>query len=599
MFGNFGSILLAALGISFLIFIHELGHFLAARLFKVRVETFSVGFGPRVWGFRRGDTDYRLSAVPLGGYVKMAGEYGELRDGSALAADDLTAKPAWQRAVIFAAGVIVNVLFAFVVFPVAFAVGVPFTAPVIGSVVEGGPAWQAGLQAGDEVLGVDGHRVYGFPDVALEVALSDPAGTALRVRRDGRESEVLLRATRNTQEERLEIGIGPASSRRLAVEPDGVAHSAGLRNGDELLDVDGAPLPQDEGLDAFLARRMGEGLPLTLGVLRDGERVEARLQPRRVVVEDQLLLGFLPADTAVVALRGPALAPSGLLQPGDVVREVAGVPVASAQALRDAAEAAPAGALPLVVLRGSERLELQLPPAQRAWLARDVAFDFDHARTLVRVLPDGAVAAAGLRDGDEILALDGEPVRDYPDLQERARTAHGTGRHRITFRSPGAEARTLEVDPRPPVRWDYGCFVTLAEVHHKEDLPGALAAGWQTSLNMLRTTGMTLSRLVTGDVGAQNLGGIVSISVMTYHFADTGLTRLLFFLGLLSINLAILNILPIPVLDGGQMVFLLLEKLKGGRLSERFLNGAQLAGLVVIVALVLFVTYQDIARLVS
>ncbi|MBM3986233.1 MAG: RIP metalloprotease RseP, partial [Planctomycetes bacterium] len=252
MFSNLGSILLAALGISFLIFIHELGHFLAARLFNVRVETFSVGFGPRVWGFRRGETDYRLSAVPLGGYVKMAGEYGELRDGSTLAADDLTAKPPWQRAVIFSAGVVVNVIFAFIVFPVAFSLGVPFTAPVIGSVAEGGPAWQAGVQPGDEVLAVDGHRVYGFPDVALEVALSDPEGTTLRLRRDGRETEVVLRAARNTQEDRLEIGVGPASSRRLSVERDGLAWSAGLRPGDELVDVDGVPLSADEAPDAVL-----------------------------------------------------------------------------------------------------------------------------------------------------------------------------------------------------------------------------------------------------------------------------------------------------------------------------------------------------------
>ncbi|MBM3985439.1 MAG: hypothetical protein FJ296_07095, partial [Planctomycetes bacterium] len=258
---------------------------------------------------------------------------------------------------------------------------------------------------------------------------------------------------------------------------------------------------------------------------------------------------------------------------------------------------APAGDLSLRVLRDTASLDLLLPSAQRAWLEQDVAFDFDHGHTFVRVLPDGAVAAAGLRDGDQILALDGEPVRDYLDLQDRAKA--GDGRYRITYRSPGGEAQALEVESRPTVRWDYGCFVSLAEVHHREDLAGALAAGWQTSLNMLRTTGMTISKLVTGDVGAQNLGGIVSISVMTYHFADTGLTRLLFFLGLLSINLAILNILPIPVLDGGQIVFLLLERLKGGRLSERFLNAAQLAGLFVIVALVLFVTYQDIARLVS
>src|SRR5262245_3252598 len=111
MLTQLGNILLAALGISFLIFIHELGHFAAARLFKVRVDTFSLGFGPRLWGIRRGATDYRLSAVPLGGYVKMAGEYGDYKPDEQPAPDELLAKPAWQRAIIFSGGVIVNFAF--------------------------------------------------------------------------------------------------------------------------------------------------------------------------------------------------------------------------------------------------------------------------------------------------------------------------------------------------------------------------------------------------------------------------------------------------------------------------------------------------------
>lgn len=597
MTGNLGSILLAGLGISFLIFIHELGHFLAARLFKVRVETFSIGFGPRVAGFRRGETDYRLSLVPLGGYVKMAGEYGDLRDGSPLAADDLTAKPAWQRAVIFAGGVVVNVLFAFVVFPLAFAAGVPFNAPVVGSVVPGGPAWNAGVQPGDEVIAVAGHAVHAFEDIGLEVALADPQDLLLRVRRTGRELDLVLHAERNESAGRWEIGIGQALAPRLAVLPGQAAEQAGLRDGDELVAVGGLAVDPAAGPGRLLARAMGDGRPLELRVRREGAALDLRIEPRAGQDPELLLLGFQPADTRVAALRGAARAAGFVLHRDDLLLAVAGTPVHSADDVLDAEAAAPAGDLSLRLRRDGTELDLLLPAAQRPALAADVAFDYDPGRTVVRTVPGGAVAAAGLSDGDEILALDGEPVADYRDLQRRAQA--GGGRRRLTVRTPAGEVRTLEVEARPAPRADYGLAFSPAVRERREDLAGALSAGWQTSLNMLRTTGQTLARLVTGDVAAENLGGIVSISVLTYQFADTGFTKLLFFLGLLSINLAILNILPIPVLDGGQIVFLLLEKLNGGRLSERFLNAAQLAGLLAIVALVLYVTYNDIARLVS
>ena len=605
MLGDFGSIALAALGISFLIFIHELGHFIAARAFGVRVETFSIGFGTRLFGWRRGETDYRVSLVPLGGYVKMAGEYADLRDSTPLAADDLAAKPPWQRAIIFAGGVIVNVLFAFVVFPIAFAAGVPFTAPIVGGVATGGPAWLAGLQAGDEVLSVDGHRIYGFQDIALEVALADPERTVLRVRRDGREFEAVLRPVRNEAAGRWEIGILPAYDRTLVVEAGKPAFLAGLRTGDELVAIEGRELPPDRPFEFELDHALSQGRPVSLGVRRDAETIEAVVEPLHRPLDDTRLLGITPVDTRVASLRGEALArrshPNAEtrfpLQQDDVIRQVAGSPVAGSDQIAQALEAAPPGDVPLLVERSGAETKVVLPAAQRSLLATDVAFDFDHDGTIVRVLPDGALAAAGVRDGDEILELNGTPVRDYADLQARARG--GETRFRVTFRDAAGETRAVEIETRPLVASDYGFSPTLRETRHAESIPGALRAGCATSLNMLRTTWLTLSRLITGDVAPENLGGIVQISVITYQVADAGFTKLLFFLGLLSINLAFINILPIPVLNGGQMLFLLLEKIKGRRLSERFLNAAQLAGLLAIVALVLYVTYHDISRLVG
>ena len=136
-----------------------------------------------------------------------------------------------------------------------------------------------------------------------------------------------------------------------------------------------------------------------------------------------------------------------------------------------------------------------------------------------------------------------------------------------------------------------------AQVRHELDLAGALTAGWDASINALRTTGLTLTKLFTGEVSTKNLGGPLSISYITYKQAEWDVAKLIFFLALLSVNLGFINILPVPVLDGGQMLFLLCEKVKGSRLSESFLQNAQMAEVVAILALMAYVTYNDIVRL--
>jgi regulator of sigma E protease len=598
MAGNLGSIVLAALGISFLIFIHELGHFLAARMFKVRVETFSLGFGPRIWGFRRGETDYRVSAVPLGGYVKMAGEYGDLRDSTVLAADDLTAKPPWQRAIIFSGGVIMNVIFAFLVFPLVFALGVPFPAPVLGGVQPGGPAWRAGLRQGDEVLTVDGHRVYQFADIGLNLALSDPEHVELRIRRGGEEQDVVVHGERSPTGELWRAGIGQLSEPLLAVEPDGPAVRAGLREHDELVAIDGVPLCANCTPDEALDRAFEAGRPVRLTVRRAGQSqtVDATIDPVRIVDEKDRLLGLIPADTTVLALRGPPEQFGYPLAVNDVILDVGGVSVSRSDKATEAISGGPPGELHLHIRRDGREQDVTLSAADRALFADGVALGPDTS-TRIRVISESALAAAGVRDGDTIVALNGTPVHDYAELHDRAKS-EGPRLH-VDWRLPSGGLRGADVETRPHVAWNYGVLTLVREVRHQESLAGSLRAGWDTSLNMLRTTWLQLEKLVTGEVAAKNLGGIVQISYVTYQFANSGFSRLLFFLGLLSINLAVINVLPVPVLDGGQLLFLLLEKIRGRRLSERFLNAAQLAGLVAIVALVLYVTYNDISKMVG
>ncbi len=324
MLETVANILLVVLGISLLIFLHELGHFLAARMFKVRVETFSIGFGPRIAGTRRGDTDYRISAIPLGGYVKMAGEYGDYPDDDEreLDPDDLMAKPIWQRFIIFSAGVIANFLFAFIAYPLAYGSGALVHAPVAGDVAVAGPAWAAGIRSGDEFLSVNGQRVYSFEDVVLEMALSDPEGTTARIRRDGVELDVDIVPVRSADGSRYEIAAEPLLENSLIVAKGSPAAAAGLKTGDRIVragddwvvgDIwNGGPLSAKRALTLAAPN----GGRLSVQVERDGELIDATVEPAPT---ERLMLGAGAVRTRVLALRGAADRPDFPLQPDQAI----------------------------------------------------------------------------------------------------------------------------------------------------------------------------------------------------------------------------------------------------------------------------------------
>src|SRR5688572_26195505 len=178
-------IVVALVVLGVIIVIHELGHFLVAKFFNIKVETFSVGFGPRLVGFRRGETDYRISAFPLGGYVKMAGE--NPTDTVTGAPHEFLSKPKWQRFLVAAAGPAMNVILAVVLLTGLYMYGTEVAASaeglaVVGTVDPGSPAEMAGIQAGDRVVSVNGKtdpnweelgaRILTNPGVPVELVLN-------------------------------------------------------------------------------------------------------------------------------------------------------------------------------------------------------------------------------------------------------------------------------------------------------------------------------------------------------------------------------------------------------------------------------------------
>ncbi|MDA0947393.1 MAG: site-2 protease family protein, partial [Planctomycetota bacterium] len=198
-----------------------------------------------------------------------------------------------------------------------------------------------------------------------------------------------------------------------------------------------------------------------------------------------------------------------------------------------------------------------------------------------------------------LLELDGVPVPRWQEIQERCgRAVEAQATLTVLALAPGAEEpATWTLAAAPAQARDLGFDLAPPDgVYRTEGLAAALLEGVRASGRFLLHTGLTLKRMATQEVSTKNLGGIITISRVSYRVSSMGWTKLLFFLCILSVNLAFLNVLPIPVLDGGHLFFLLVERLKGSPVSARTLGYSQMVGMVLIVTLMVYVTYNDLLR---
>ena len=268
--------------LGFMILIHEFGHYAAAKYFGVRVEVFSIGFGKRLLGFRKGETDYRISALPLGGYVKMSGE--NPMDDRTDDPGEFLNHPRWQRFIVAIAGPAMNVLLAFCLWTGVFMVHYEYPAfidgpAIVGWIVPGTPAAAAGIQPGDQIARVDNITNPTWEQVGYKEALSPNQPLKFEILRKGVPSEFTLIPQPQGRNEAGDVGLIPKEPAFIAtmIEPDMPAEKAGLKVGDQILTVNGQEVPALAALVDMLSRTKDQ--PLEIVALRNGQKLNFKVQP--------------------------------------------------------------------------------------------------------------------------------------------------------------------------------------------------------------------------------------------------------------------------------------------------------------------------------
>lgn len=625
--------------LSIVVIVHEYGHYKTGLLLGIGVERFAVGFGPALYKWRRkkgeNDIEYRINAVPLGGYVKFVGE----ERGDVVADQDshraFNLAPVWKRVLVVFAGPFMNMVLGFCLFCVIFLVGFPAPAATVGEIRPDSPADVAGLKVGDRVVAIDDKplrfwhefavHIADNPEVPMVLTVERPAPAAvgeavtpLRLNLPITPSRTVARHPLYLFEtERGEIGIKPVGYAPLlgVADENSPAYRAGLRTGDLVLSVNDRPVRFYSELPAALAAVDG---PLRLAVARGLENIRQE-QPEPSFTAE--LTGQKPLTLATLGLESSELFVSvqpdtpaqaaGLLNGDRLVGvEIRALP--SWEALIKIVKPMEEQPLVLQIDRQGEKLAVSLPAAASAgWDLEQLGIAADGIKVL-SLREDGPAWRAGLRENDKVVGLVVDPLTSWANFTQAIREC--PNREVLITLRRGGQSLTLPVTPKKVERLDdlnekvsYGQIGVMTMVMHSA-VPEITERYWNPvkifTRGMQETWTWTV-RLVqsvyyifSGKVSTKSLGGPIMIARLAGESSRMGLIQFLMLIAIISFNLAFINLFPIPILDGGNIMLFTLEAIKGKPLSDRAMGVALRFGLIVIAALFVLIFYNDFRWLV-
>ncbi|MCP4266921.1 MAG: RIP metalloprotease RseP [Candidatus Brocadiaceae bacterium] len=596
--GISSNVILVLIGIGLLIFVHELGHFLVAKKVGVRVYAFSLGFGPAIFSKQIGETNYKISLLPLGGYVKLAGEQ---REDSNTGEDwEFMSKKPWQRAAVLVAGVTCNTIFAFIVFVIAFRLGVPFTTAEIGQTLPGGPAWEAGIRPGDKIVRIDNVTDPDFEDIFISVALNDsPEGINMEIERDDATFDVNVIPKYDASVGVQRIGIAPASTLEVnkifTVEnADTPVQISELHVNDIIQMVNGKTVATNSEFIEIVQANPGNELSLT--VLRESRDIDIKVTPSSVT---RWMIGISCATPKIDGVKKDSLAYSLGLEKGDEVVKVNSQDIHGFSELIRSISDAPDGIVTLQIKRDNDTKHIKLTKRGEETVKEFSGGIFPHYGLIVDSTVEGLPADKnGIKPGDTITSIGGEKVTEWSQLLALVSASKGNEFEMVWTHNDETVTKTIKPQKNEKnAQGVLGIQFRQKQVIRKYGFTKACAVGTQKTITNIKRIYLTIQGFISKKLSTKALGGPVLIAQASYASAQSGISKLMYFMAIISINLAVINILPVPVLDGGHLMFLGIEKIKGSPMSERALAIANYIGLAMVLSLMIYATKNDIMRL--
>ncbi len=705
-------LLLVVLGFGFIVFVHELGHFLAARWAGIRVLAFALGFGPAAVSFRKGmgwrrgssereylarmnadaagattlegtratyhavsPTEYRINWLPFGGYVKMLGQDDANPAAVSTAPDSYQSCKVWKRMIVISAGVVMNLILAATLFVGIFMYGLKTEPCKVGGVVPGMPASRAtaigevvrpGLLPGDVVTSINGRKPNSFNDLILATAMTERGGVLkLTVERPNTKGVIDFAVVPEPGPVTglQEIGLEPALSNQVlkvtgpsAVEQGrAILASRGLPGVDpgmKLSRIAGRPVESLSDANAAIRESRGE----TLEAVFEGENAKRVTVP--IKPEAELQFGLIPNGPKSMVPMSHLLGLTPVLKvmpnpdskrdrqglkDDDIFARIGAVEFPSAADGVAEIRAHTGRQISVSVLRkqpdGSRTL-VRIDPSPTVLSGGIIGFersDTAEDSTMVSMPParivdarhpgQGAPPAATsliTRPGMRIAAVAGRDVSNFSELRtalrEATKDAYSSSLRSATVRMTLEPARFSNAEPiagdREQIDWilssddlaalhsltwtsnlDSSVFEAERFTLKAESPLQALRMGLNETQRVMLSTYVTFARLFQGTVKVEHLKGPVGIAHLGTRVAERGTVWLLFFMALISVNLAVINFLPLPIVDGGQFLFLLVEQVRGKPVPLAIQNAATVAGLLLIGTVFVIVTFHDIANL--